>query len=111
MSKTLAQLQSQIASLQQQADELIAKDRTGVVNQVLEAIAHYGLTYQDLFGPQKSKPPTAKRSARKSARTPKAKGRVKFKDANGNTWSGMGKRPNWFKNALAAGQTPEDLLA
>lgn len=41
----------------------------------------------------------------------KGAGRVKFKDEAGNAWSGRGKRPNWFKNALANGKSPEDLLA
>ena len=36
---------------------------------------------------------------------------VKFKDDKGNTWGGMGKRPGWFKAALASGKTPEELLA
>jgi len=36
---------------------------------------------------------------------------VKFKDDQGHTWGAIGKRPDWFKAALAAGKTPEDLLA
>ena len=36
---------------------------------------------------------------------------VKLKDDQGNTWGGMGKRPGWFKAALASGKTPEELLA
>ena len=29
----------------------------------------------------------------------------------GHTWGGVGKRPDWCKAALAAGKTPENLLA
>ena len=36
---------------------------------------------------------------------------VKFKDDQGHTWGGIGKRQDWFKAALAEGKTPEDLLA
>nr|MBA3478279.1 H-NS histone family protein [Lautropia sp.] len=36
---------------------------------------------------------------------------VKYRDEAGNTWSGLGKRPNWFKSALASGKSAEDLAA
>jgi DNA-binding protein H-NS len=87
---------------------------------VKDAIAHYGLSAADLgFGnaaSQADKPSAA--PARKSAKTarksavakPSAK-TVKFKDDQGHTWGGIGKRPDWFKAALAAGKTPEDLRA
>jgi DNA-binding protein H-NS len=44
----------------------------------------------------------------------KARGKVKPKyrnpgDAN-QTWSGRGKRPNWFRAALAAGKKEKELL-
>jgi DNA-binding protein H-NS len=34
---------------------------------------------------------------------------IRFRDDAGNGWVGRGKRPNWFRAALAAGKTPEDL--
>jgi DNA-binding protein H-NS len=34
----------------------------------------------------------------------------KYRDEAGNTWTGRGKRPNWFLQALATGKTPQDLL-
>jgi len=39
----------------------------------------------------------------------KAAGVIRFRDDAGNGWVGRGKRPNWFKAALAACKTPEDL--
>lgn len=35
---------------------------------------------------------------------------VRYRDANGNTWTGRGKRPAWFVAAIENGQTPEDFL-
>ncbi len=35
----------------------------------------------------------------------------KFKDDQGNVWSGRGPRPTWFKAALEAGKSPDELLA
>ena len=114
---TLATLNAQIAKLQAQAEALRAKEVAGVVARIREAIVHYGLTVADLgLGSAKSKAP---KGAAVTA-TPKSKGKtagkktartIKFADGKGGTWSGIGKRPNWFKDALAAGRKPEDLLA
>ena len=114
---TLAALNAQIANLQAQAEALRAKEVAGVVARIREAIVHYGLTVADLgLGSAKSKAP----KGAAVAATPKSKGKtaskktartIKFADGKGGTWSGIGKRPNWFKDALAAGRKPEDLLA
>ena len=40
-----------------------------------------------------------------------AKGAPKFKDDQGDAWSGRGPRPGWFKAALEAGKSADDLLA
>ncbi len=45
-----------------------------------------------------------------TAKRRKGASRVKFRDDAGNTSTGHGKRPNWFKDALANGKSPEDLL-
>lgn len=34
---------------------------------------------------------------------------IKFADDQGHTWTGVGKRPNWYLAALAAGKTADDL--
>ena len=119
-SPTLAALNAQIAALQAQADALRKKEVAEVIAKVKDAIAHYGLTAADLgFGKaagQAGRSPSmlggkpARKGRNKAVAKPPAKA-VKFKDDQGNTWGGIGKRPGWFKAALAAGKTPEDLLA
>ena len=117
---TLAALNLQIASLQAQADALRKKEVVEVVAKIKDAIAHYGLTAADLGlsrGARRSaKAPAAGRGKPASKRSkkggPKASATAaKFKDDQGNSWVGLGKRPEWFKAALASGKTPEDLLA
>jgi DNA-binding protein H-NS len=114
---TLAALNAQIAKLQAQAEALRAKEVAGVVARIREAIVHYGLTVADLgLGSAKSKTPkgaavTAAPKSKGKAAGRKAGQTIKFADGKGGTWSGIGKRPNWFKDALAAGRKPEDLLA
>jgi len=117
---TLAALNAQIAALQGQADALRKKEMAEVIAKMKDAILHYGLTAADLgFGKAagnvgKSPTPFGVKPAqkgRKNAAAKPAAQNVKFKDDQGRTWGGIGKRPDWFKAALAAGKTPEDLLA
>ncbi len=118
MAKTYAQIQAQIRKLQQEADALKAKEVAGVVARIQEAISHYGLTAADLFGqlpaaggrPRAGKRASGAVKAAKPAKPKKAPAPVKYEDGAGNHWSGIGKRPNWFKAALAAGKMAEDLL-
>lgn len=41
----------------------------------------------------------------------KRKAKAQYRDQAGNSWTGMGPRPRWLKEALAAGQTLEQLAA
>ena len=117
---TLAALNAQIAALQAQADALRKKEVTEVIAKVKDAIVQYSLTAADLgFGKSAGnagKSPAAvggkpAKKGRKSAVAKRPAKAVKFNDDQGHTWGGIGKRPDWFKAALAAGKTPEDLLA
>ena len=127
MAKTVAQLNEQIQRIQKQIEAVEAKEARGVVTRIREAIEHYGLTPEDLFGdrlpakrggvaiggsvkkakaPRNVVPetPSAKRSG------PKKGGKLppKFSDGAGNTWSGRGSTSLWLKDAIAAGKAKED---
>jgi len=133
MAKTLNQIESQIAQLQREAQALRAKEVADVVDRIQQAIAHYGLTAVDLFGNHKLAPKKraigtasssavdlANSGATKSASKPATKSAAKatekkppapakYRDDAGHSWSGHGKRPNWYKAAIASGKTPQDL--
>lgn len=100
-------LQAEIARLSKEAQEIRAREQQGVVARIKEAIKTYGLTASDLgftgSGKGSSKPKTVG-----SQVAPQA---VKFKDSQGNTWSGRGKRPTWLKKALEAGKQLQDFKA
>lgn len=106
MSTSLAKIKSQIAKLQQQA----ATIETGIVARIKAEIAKHGLTVEQLFGT-----PSNHGVARVAAK-PKAPAKVgaskpaKFADGSGNTWGGMGKRPQWIRDALEAGKSLDDFL-
>lgn len=116
MAKNLQTLLKQIEHLQKQAETLRSREKGEVVARIKEAIAHYGITAAELFGAMTAGKPARKAAAAKTtgrgrkAAAKKPGGTAKYTDGNGRTWSGVGKRPNWFKDALAAGKQAEDLL-
>jgi DNA-binding protein H-NS len=102
MTQTYAQLQKQIASLEAQARKAKSAETDAVIGRMKEAIAVYGITAADLFGAKSAKAARSKGS--KGAR----RGAAKYADGDGNTWIGMGKRPQWLRDALAAGKSLQD---
>lgn len=113
MARSFVVIQQQIAKLQKEAESLKKKEIPGVIERIKTAIAFYGLTPADLFTPDaaatrktgpKAKPP--KVLAKKKERAAPV---IKFQDGSGNSWTGHGKRPAWFKAAIEAGKTADDL--
>lgn len=89
MAKSLAQIQRQIEKLQVEAEMLRAQEIGGVVARIKEAIAHYDLTLEDLFGRRairKSRAaaggarPGRRRGTRKSWESP-----IKYRDDKGTS--------------------------
>lgn len=131
MAKTVEQIREQIAVLKAQEQKLLAREVDGVVSRIREAIAHYGLTSDQLFGAGKA--PAGRVSPRSKAkagpsvqdgeetqpagrsasnkRSDKLKGvkiAPKYKDKQGNTWTGRGNQPRWLRAALETGKTLEE---
>ena len=108
MARTLPQLQKQIAALQRRADVLKKKEAKGVVARIKDAIAHYELSPEDLgFTGRSARSAKSATSAKGRAR--KTVSKIKFRDSAGNTWTGHGRRPRWYLDALAAGKSADDL--
>jgi DNA-binding protein H-NS len=72
-------------------DAEIAARRGEAVAAIRELMAASGVTVDDL--------------APSAPRAPSVKRPVKYRDADGNTWTGVGQRPRWLQKALAAGAT------
>lgn len=100
--RTYIGIQKEIDRLQREAEKIRAKEASEVAARIREAISAYGFTVEDLFGKK-----VAKRRGRPRTKTTT----VKYTDGAGNTWSGRGPRPAWFRAALEAGRKAEDLLA
>jgi DNA-binding protein H-NS len=98
MAKTLSSIMSQIERLQKEAAAL----QTEAVMRIRKEIAKFGLTPEQLFGGA-----APRKTAKAKGAAPKA---AKFADGAGNTWGGRGKRPDWLRQALAAGRALEEFL-
>ena len=112
MTKTYAQIVKQIDKLKQEAEKLRRGEVDGVITRIREAISFYNLSASDLGLALKGKSGTAKAAApikrRKRKVGVKAPLAVKFRNDSGGTWVGIGKRPQWLRDQLAAGKQLSD---
>lgn len=100
MAKSLSSILSQIERLQREA----ASIQSEVIDRIKRDIAKYSLTPEQLFGNPQARRARAGKPVKKAAtvRT------IKYADGVGNTWGGMGKRPDWLRRALEDGKALED---
>jgi DNA-binding protein H-NS len=109
MARSLAKIHEQIARLQKEA----ASIQFTVIARIRREIAQFGLTVEHLFGAGESAVVGIVRRSKagaqktKPAKTDKP---AKFADGQGNTWHGVGKRPAWIHEAIAAGRSLDDFL-
>jgi DNA-binding protein H-NS len=110
MPKTYADIQKQIEELSKEAERLKRKEVADVVARIKEAIQVYGLTAKDLAltGGGASKRAAGSKTAKPKAAKAKGAAKVKLRDEAGNTWGGRGPRPQWLRDALAAGKNLGD---
>lgn len=119
MGKTYTQIIEEIESLKKEAEAVRQKEIEGVVARIREAISFYGLTEEDLgfqrrAGGRRQSKTSAGTRGRKSSERPMSSASAsqpKYRDEHGNSWSGRGPRPKWFKEALASGRTPDEFSA
>jgi len=96
LAKSYAQIQSEIAKLQEQADRLRDQEVGEVIARIKDAIKQYDLTpaqlgFRAARGTRAAAAPAAKK---------KGAAKPQFADGSGNEWSGRGPRPRWLKAAL-----------
>ena len=104
MTNTYSQIQQKIAKLQKEADALRQKEANGVIARIKVAIEHYGLTAEQLGF-------VGVKASGKAKVLGKAASGGKYRDGNGQSWSGRGPRPRWLREAIAGGASLESFLA
>ncbi len=112
MTKTLAQIDGDLAALRAKAEALskeVARVRSEEASEALAAVQtlvqRYQFSESQIFGPLRISAALGRRGPIKR----RAAAKVKFRDSDGNTWSGRGRKPRWFEDALARGLSTEDL--
>lgn len=110
MARSIAKIKEQIAKLQREADSI----QSTVIARIRKEIAQFDLTVENLFGAVtgagEQKASTTRRSATATGKKSAANKPPKYADDQGNTWGGMGKRPQWVHAAMEAGRTLQEFL-
>ena len=115
---SLIDLNRKIAKLQKQADAIKNRERKGIIAQIRQAIVDYELTPDDLFSAngaviRRGRRPAGGRlgAASEEGSARPRRGRpvpIRYRDDEGNTWTGRGKQPNWLRAHVEAGHDIEE---
>lgn len=112
MAQTYLQIKRQIETLEKQAKKLKSQEVAGVVERIKTAIAHYGLTAEQLgLAPATSPPRDNPRVPTSGVAHRSGPNDAKYADGHGNVWAGRGPRPHWLRDPLAAGKSLEDFVS
>ena len=93
---TLTDLIAQRAEL----DKQIAAAKGEAIEGIKAQMALFGVTLADLGAELPRRRHPNENTGQKRA--------IKYRDANGNTWTGVGQRPRWLRDALLADKSLED---
>lgn len=118
---TLEEINAEISRLTAAKQVLLNKERAAAIHRVKEAIKTYGIISSELFGEVGSKScikpaihgrtnPAPKTKLKKKQNRVRGPQPIKYKDAKGNSWAGLGKTPRWLLNHLDQGAAREDFL-
>lgn len=97
--KELLELRDNIDKELKNAEE---RERQEALKAAEEAAAKFGYSLQDLAG-------QAGRGRKPSAKRSKATAKFRNPDDASQTWTGLGRKPKWFHDALANGVDPETM--
>jgi DNA-binding protein H-NS len=101
---TYAELKAQAERLLLQAEELRREEINNVIADIKEKIAQYQITAKDLGLIETH----FRNKRRASEELPTV---AKYVGPSGEKWSGLGRRPKWLKDALAAGKRKDQFAA
>lgn len=115
---TLLSLQAQIAELQQKAAQIKSKEYSSTLADIQAKMKAFGITIADLrkaldkpkAGYKARKAVSDKPGAKRSSKLAGVKVQPKYRNADGQTWTGRGVAPKWMSDAIAAGGSKEDFL-
>jgi DNA-binding protein H-NS len=99
----LQQLIRQKADLERQIAQLNSKGRQDAIDEIRKIMTEHGLTSEDISAPARGRKVGTKLDG-----TERKAVAAKYKDGQGNQWTGRGLKPRWLTAALATGRKLED---
>ena len=99
----LQQLIRQKADLERQIAQLNSKGRQDAIDEIRKIMTEHGLTSEDIVAPARGR-----KIGTKLDGTERKAVAAKYKDDQGNQWTGRGLKPRWLTAALQAGRKLED---
>lgn len=93
------ELKQQAEDLLKQAEELRKQEIAAIIADMKKQIAEYGITAKDLG---LSSSVAVKKGVGKSNLE------ARYKGPNGELWSGLGRQPQWLKDAIQQGKTKDE---
>lgn len=119
ISARIEALQRQLKEAEAQRDALQKARKRQAIDEVRELVATHGLEWREVVPPsiirELSGAPAAPSGLTRQSIKPRginSEGKkipAKYRDLQGNTWSGRGLQPQWVKDAIASGVALEDL--
>ena len=111
----LVDIQSQIEKLQKQAQQIKTKEFAKTVQDIKEKMRAFGITVKDLQSAKsprgtKSLDAPAKKPRKASSKMAGTKVAAKYRNAEGQSWTGRGLMPRWLKALVDEGRTKEEFL-
>ncbi|MFG5379811.1 H-NS family nucleoid-associated regulatory protein [Yoonia sp. R2-816] len=106
-SLTRKELEKLKADIDKALAKVAARDKKAALVAAERAAKTHGFSLAEITGTADT--PTKPR--RKTAKKPAVRGKPKYAnpDDKKQTWTGKGRKPDWFNAALAAGKTPDDM--
>ncbi|WGH80067.1 H-NS histone family protein [Jannaschia ovalis] len=101
LEKEAAEAEARLRELRKAQEEFDGRRLKELRGEIEAMLGKEGFTLADLFGGKQGKKPVAGAA--------KAPAKYRHPENGALTWSGRGRQPGWYKEALAQGKKPEDL--
>lgn len=104
-SMTRKELEKLKAQIDKALEKLAAKDKKTALAAAEKAAAAHGFSLAEITGGAVEKKTRKTKAGPKTASVPK----YRNPDNAEQTWTGKGRQPEWFKNAIASGTSPDKM--
>ena len=105
-SMSRKELEKLKANVEKALSTVAEKEKKAALAAAKKAAAAHGFSLDEITGAEQEKPKKRRGPAKaKSPSVPK----YRNPDDKNQTWTGKGRQPQWFKDAVSAGTSPDEL--